>query len=209
MARGLWHRVEMTPLRSLLVTLVAFVATVLLAVAAPAAQAETWRHADPRGDVVARESASEDTRVDPTARRADLTNLTVRYSAGSLRVASTIREIECFHHWELRVVTSRGDIYQLKHSTSPFDSCTEPQVQVLRNGYRYSCAGTSVHRTPAGVVATVPRSCLGSAYRVRVGVQAQDAYGDDEEPTHVYDDALRVGAYTERRPQLSRWIVAG
>lgn len=190
---------------ALLTALVSLLVAGLL-VAAPAANADTWRHTDAARDVIV--DPYDDSRPPvPRVGRGDLTRITARHDAEALQVATSVTNY-CGSFWELRVTTSRGDRFVLSRGVASSEGCFTSAVRVFRNGYRFRCDGTSVQRTEAGIVARVPSSCLGSPYRVRIGVQltTEDDY---ESGAQTYDDVLRTGRYTDDVPKLSPWIVRG
>ncbi|MFB9312837.1 hypothetical protein [Nocardioides plantarum] len=198
----------MTPLRSFLL---ACVTTALLMAAVPAADAQTWRHADAVGDAqVTRyddDGQLDEPVVDPQERRGDLTNLRVTYTAQTLRMAISVRSQRiAIQDVLIKVVSSRGYTYRMV-----LEYFIENSLSITRNGYRYECEGLKATRTQAGYVVTAPRSCFDDAYRIRVGVQTDFSTDNAEETgdAGTYDDALRTGRYTKNKPKLSPWIVAG
>jgi hypothetical protein len=69
----------------------------------------------------------------------------------------------------------------------------------------------TVNPTSSGVVARVPRVCLGTPYRVRVGVQTEVDQVIDSEfnvGRTGADDLLRNGKVTRLRPAYSPWIAS-
>ena len=200
--------VAMPTLRSLSALLVAALAAVLVLAAAPGAHAQTWRHTDASRDVVVQPyDETQPLSVEVDRRRGDLTRVTARYDADALQVASAMPDF-CGNYWELRVATSRGDTFVVSRGISESEGCFESYVRVRRNSYRFTCEGVTAQRTASGIVARVPRTCLGSPYRVRVGLQLFTGM-DVERGYGTSDDALRTGKVTRRQPRLSPWIVGG
>jgi hypothetical protein len=179
--------------------------------AVPPAQADNWRHTDAAGDtLVVTQFGPETPAVDPSVTQADITTMTVQHSRWSLKVATTIREFDAPDSWwSLQVVTSRGDHFDLGRGASSSEGVVD--TFITRNGDDYGCEGMSIHRTPAGVVAKVPRRCLGTPYKVRVGVQTEAEYKDT--PTSwrrtAQDDALRTARFEFAAPRLGPWVVGG
>jgi hypothetical protein len=181
--------------------------------AAPAATASTWRHSDPARDVLVtsydgREQSEPS--VSPSFEQGDLVKATVQHTRWTLQVATTLREFDLPNYdWRLTVVTSRGDRFVIRRSGDSGDGPLPNDI--TRNGYEFECDGLRVNPTSSGVVARVPRSCLGTPYRVRVGVQTEVDEEIDPE-LHVgragADDLLRVGKVTRHRPAFSPWIAS-
>lgn len=193
----------MTLPRTLLTALATLASAALLVAAPTAAHADTWRHTDAARDVVVEPSdGAPRPAVDPS--RGDLRRITVRYGADALQVATGMPDF-CGNYWALRVVTSRGDTFLFSRGIYSGEGCFESYVQSRRNSYRFTCAGLTVQRTEAGIVARVPRSCLGGAYRVRVGLQLSTNM-DSESGYSTYDDVLRTGEFTRNKPRYSPWI---
>jgi hypothetical protein len=181
--------------------------------AAPAATASTWRHSDPAGDVlVTRYDGREQSepRVSRSFEQGDLVKATVKYTGSLLQVATTLREFDLpDYRWSLTVLTSRGDRFVI---TRAGDSGDGPfPNDITRNGYEFECDGMTVNPTSSGVVARVPRVCLGTPYRVRVGVQTEVDQVIDSEfnvGRTGADDLLRNGKVTRLRPAYSPWIAS-
>ncbi|MFB9312834.1 DUF4124 domain-containing protein [Nocardioides plantarum] len=191
--------------------LAALLATGLLVSSVPAAHAQTWRHTDATGDVVAQDQTDDgvaEPRVVRGVKQADVVRLTVQHGADVLQVATTLRAFGGpDNSWDLRVVTSHGDTYDFQRCEYSSDGTKSTSSR--RNGYRYQCDGLRISRTSAGIVARVPVACLDIPYRLRVGVQARVIYPLVADPRDriAQDDALRTGKVTARKPRLSPWIV--
>ncbi|MFB9312838.1 hypothetical protein [Nocardioides plantarum] len=180
----------------------------LLISAAPSAHAETWRHTDATGDVrVAElEEGTPDplpSAVDRHERRGDITRVTATYTRDSLRVATSLRAFDnADNRIQVRIFTSHSSTFDLVHVRRGAQVTT-----AFTRSYRaQECEGLRVTPTASGVVATVPRSCLVGAYRVRVGVLTNTYDRSYERGTR--DDALRTGV-TSATPRLGSWIAAG
>lgn len=187
-------------------SLLALPLALVLLLAAPAAYAQTWTHTDAARDVLVDRYDESMPPLPIAPGRGDLTKLSVRYDADVLQVASTIRAEHCGYYWELRVATSRGDTFVFSRGAASSDGCVEPAVRARRNSYAFTCQGLVVSTNSVGIVARIPRSCLGSAYRVRVGVQLS-THDDFERGSRTEDDAYRTGKVTWREPRLSPWVV--
>ena len=181
--------------------------------AAPAATASTWSHSDPGKDVLVtrydgREQAEPD--VSTSFKQGDLMKATVQHTGSLLQVATTLRAFDLpDYQWRLTVVTSRGDRFVITRSG---DSGDGPLPNTItRNGYDFECEGMRVNPTSSGVLARVPRACLGTPYRVRVGVQTEVNQEIDREfnvGRLGADDLLRAGKMTRHRPVFSPWIAS-
>lgn len=186
--------------------LAASLTTGLALTSVPTAQAETWRHADAVGDVV----VEPDSRTtEPSIAYGDLKQVTARYDEDGLQVATSARKVGCSAYVEVRVITSRGDSFTLAHGVASSEGCAFSHMEVRRNSYKFTCKGTRIVPNGGGYVARIPRSCLGSPYRVRVGVLMNGEYGNELDGGQTFDDVQRNGRYTSPKPKLSPWIVAG
>lgn len=191
---------------------VAIAAAALVAAPAAAAHADTLRHADRTGDVTVTSytrAAGFQKRIDTTQRNPDLTLLTVRHTADQLAISSNLRAFSGVDsRWSAVVITSKGDRFGFERGVSTGAESPYPTVTVVRNGHRFSCEGIVVSRTQAGMIVRAPASCLGSPWRVRVGVKVDAAYreaGDGDQ--YGDDDAFRVGGGDDERPvTLSSWV---
>lgn len=185
----------------------------VVAASATAAQADTLRHRDATGDVVvtaASSSGATSTRVDSAQRNPDFTSLTVGYDADRLSISAGMRDFGGIDDsWSAVVITSKGDRFDFRRSTSTGSETGLPEVSVKRNGYRLSCEGIVVSRTSAGVIVRAPSSCLGDPYRVRVGAKAEVFYREDGPGDQTgADDAFRVKGGDDSRPvTLGSWVV--
>lgn len=185
---------------------------------APAAHADTDRRSDASRDVhgwAGTPSSSgsalvyRDLGAEPDLHRGDITSLTVRHSSASVTIATGLRadargRVARPWVWTARILTSRNDnVYELIMGDGESD--------LYRNGRRVVGCAPRVTLTRTGMVGSVPRTCLGDPYRVRVGVETQTKRGayDPERPRFNYDDALSSGrTYSPYGPTLGRWIVA-
>lgn len=179
---------------------------VMVGAVAPTARAATFRHTDATGDVRLSTSADGQTYRDAgvvrSVRRGDLTGLTVQHTLEVVRVSSGLRAPA--QQWLARIVTSTGNTYDVVRATDG----TNAVVSFRRNGKAATCEGLSVVPTRSGIVATVPRRCVGTPYRIKVGVQAGGELDRTAGRTRFgTDDALLVGTGRAFRPRLSGWIV--
>lgn len=191
-------------------------AAALLVSLVPAAQAATYRHTDATGDVrVSEENVGAGTVSDrgaqPGVLEGDITSLTVQHTSTAVKVATALRGTPPLSSsWQARIVTSRGtNIYDLRRIVRD----TGTTVELRRNGRVVSCDGIRVVPTSSGIVGSVPRTCLGTPYKVRAGVVvnallAADKQGTNRVYTRGRDDALRVGDATIGSPTLGSWVTA-
>lgn len=186
--------------------------TALAVLAAPAAQAATWTHTDATGDTrIIERNVGDPTRnsgyfSDSRERHGDLTRLTVRHGADNVRVAAVVRDEASTVL--VTLATSRGETFRAVRDT---DQEGADRVRLVRDGRAVACDGLRINRTSSGYLATVPRACLGTPYRVRVGLQTQavTAAGTaDDVSRYIDDDALRPGRLDRYAPRLSPWVVA-
>jgi len=185
------------------------VALALVASSATVAHADAFRHTDATGDVVVTHTGSPGTsEVKPNLALPDFENLTVLHSRWTLSVATALRELEGgFTTWTSTIVTSKGDRFDVIRLGIAEYPKVIASYRIVRNGYRFTCNGLYVGRTPSGIIAKVPTRCLGNPWKVRVGVLAHADYGDGAEPHSTgHDDVLRNGIFTYRNPALSSWI---
>ena len=184
-------------------------ATAALVLTAPAAYAASWTHTDTSGDALVTDRGRGDdvhgpTR-DPKERHGDLTKVTVQHRADVLRVAVSVREDAAIPILTIAVVTSRGGDFRAVYQ--PFESSREDTALLLSPRDReVECDDLTINPTSAGYLATIPRACLGNAYRVRVGVQTDFYYGGNPVLREVEDDLLRSGRVDRGAPKLSSWI---
>lgn len=175
---------------------------------ATVARADSFRHHDAVGDVVVTIPGSPGTSyVDPELRTPDLQNLTVLHSRWTVSVATALRGLESngTSTWVATIVTSRGDRFDVNRGAAGWPG-SMTGVTILRNGTHVTCDGLYVHRTSAGVIAKVPTRCLGTPWKVRVGVLANARYGSPKQAPGGHDDVLRTGIFTYHQPALSPWI---
>lgn len=197
-------------IRSLRGVVVGLVVVGVVAATAPAAEADTFLHRDASGDVVVQmtdnESGEQTYYAGPRRTAPDLVQLTVVHERSSLSIATTVRALnEAANNWFVSIVTSKGDEFTLQRSIGP-DIGTTPVVLLTRNDERFECRGLHVSRTSSGIIAKVPTRCLGTPWKVRVGVQAISL--DEKRPFELQaqDDVLRVGKVDYGRPSMSAWI---
>lgn len=177
---------------------------------APAAQAATYRHSDRTQDVRVYEGTAgggvRDAGISPTLRNGDLGGLTITHGATALKVATGLRGPA--NLWSARIVTSSGVTYRAER----FSSGGNTDVSFTRGDDSKACAGLSIVRTDAGMIATIPRSCFGASYRVRVGVATVALLPERAGKQGIgVDDALTVGSTKRADPQyptLSSWVNA-
>lgn len=192
------------------VTAAAGVALALAAGLAPAAQAATYRHSDRTQDVRVYEETSgggaRDAGISPTLRNGDLGGLTITHGSTALKVATGLRGPA--NLWSARIVTSNGVTYRAER----FSSGGRTSTTLSRGSTAVDCAGLSIVRTDAGMIATVPRRCLGSTYRERVGVATVAILPERAGRQRIgVDDALTAGSAKRADPQyptLSSWVNA-
>jgi hypothetical protein len=209
-----WHGVGMSVRPAFLA---ASLTTGLLLAAVPAAHAETWRHVDRAGDAVVTDYHVDGTDTGPTVvgseKVGDITAETVTFTRDRLQVSMGVRSMAANDAAAaLKIVTSRGDTYTVGYLAND-NTVDGPKFSVSRNGYRYSCEGISVDRTSAGLLFRVPRSCLDTPYRIRVGLQTRMYFAPWNDPDvderEVRDDAYRTGKVDPKASRLSPWIVGG
>jgi len=194
-----------TTSRSVLAAIAGLVALALVAGTATAAHADAFRHDDATGDVIVTVPGSPGTsHVDPSQTTPDLQNLTVLHGRWIVSVATALRGLEGngTSTWVATIVTSKGDRFDVYRGARYFD----PSVRMKRNGTLFTCDGLYVHRTSVGVIAKVPTRCLGTPWKVRVGVLARTDYGSEKRPPQGHDDVLRNGVVSYGNPALSSWI---
>lgn len=192
-----------------------------LLLAPPPSYAATWRHTDATGDVVVQDSPppGSDTYSDPAVvpgvKYSDIRSISVSHAADVLRVTTSLRASDtCDGSWVVTVVTSRGDRFTLGRGRNESDGCV-PGAFFNPGGKEQACPGLRATRTSAGYVATVPTSCLGDPYRVRVGVQSFAIYRPAQYPLVdnreriAWDDGLRTGRYTQGEAKLGPWVARG
>ncbi|MBZ5734636.1 hypothetical protein K8Z61_09005 [Nocardioides sp. TRM66260-LWL] len=174
-----------------------------LAAAAPAA---TSRHSDAAGDVVVQRYDGTPPAVEPDVRNGDLTSLTVRYDDDLLQIAASTRAYRSVldDYWIVRVLTSSGDTLVLRYYQE-----VGPTITVYRNGNRYTCRGTYVGRTRAGLLVRIPQRCLGPSYRVRVGLLLHATPDATVDGPRSADDAFRTGRVSGTRSKLGPWVGRG
>lgn len=183
--------------------------TALALLAAPAAQADTWRHDDARHDVLVTDYKGDPDTVsvvDPDERLNDVQRLTVDVTTERVQVALTLGYAGGGDS-TFKILTSQGDTFHVLYSGpgpgGPY---------LRRNSFKYTCDGVSVVRTRSGLVLRFPQSCLGNAYRVRVGAQVSGYAFGGEDSDYIeriaQDDAYRTGKYTYRSPKLGPWVAA-
>lgn len=186
-------------------------AAAAVVLAAPAAYADTWTHTDAAGDarVVDRDSGDDTVSAparDPRERRGDLTRVTARHGAEAVKVAISVRATAPIPMLTVTLATSRGD--KLRVFYSPYESDRDDYVVLRRYGREVPCDDLTVHETSAGYLATIPRSCLGNPYRVRLGVQTHSYAPDGDVVREIQDDALRTARVDLDAPRLGPWVVA-
>jgi len=168
-------------------------------------------HVDPTGDVVVQGPLANDYAVRDTT-RADIIGMSARYDSTALRVGTSLREYKTLDgFWEAKVRTSQGFDYRLEVS---LNGDTPPRFRRTSKTspgfYNSPCVGLTVSRTERGITAHVPTTCLGDAWRLRVGVRTA---GAKFYPTIAYgytDDALTDGRPSEpvpvRTATLGPWL---
>lgn len=188
------------------VSAAAGVALALAAGLAPAAQAATYRHSDRTQDVRVYDEGSGDAGISPTLRNADIGGLTVTHGSTALKVATGLRGPA--NLWSARIVTSSGVTYRAERLSAGGST----QVTFTRGNDSRTCSGLSIVRTEAGMLATIPRSCFGASYRVRVGVSTAAILAERAGNRRIgVDDALTAGTTKRADPQyptLSSWVNA-
>lgn len=181
--------------------------TVLAVLAAPGANAETLRHDDALRDVrVGDYPGEEGTRVDPRETSGDLSRITIDATSERVQVALSSRDGGAYDT-TFKILTSKGDTFRVLFS--PYGPAGGTQY-IKRNGYNFTCAGVTTKTTQAGVLLRFSQSCLGSAYRVRVGANIEGLKfdGEDHVERGFVDDVFRVGKSTSQRPALGPWVIA-
>jgi len=196
-------------IRSLLAAAAGLVALALVAGTATAAQGDAFRHTEATGEVYVTLTDTPDLSFVATSETApDFQNLTVLHSRWTLSVATALRGLEgAFNKWAATIVTSKGDRFDVIRLGGAKYPRSTASYQIVRNGYRFTCDGLIVSRTPSGVIAKVQTRCLGNPWKVRVGVLARTDYKGGSESHWVgHDDVLRDGAVSFYKPALSPWI---
>ena len=182
-------------------------ALALAAGTATSAHADSFRHRDPTGDVSITSVSESGTKAYLDSRRPkpDILQYTVVHGRWTVSVATALRGLDAIDDdWSATIVTSRGDRFEVYRADSSAEIKTF--FGATRNGYHFTCDGITVNRTSSGVIAKVPTRCLGNPWKVRVGVQASSTYAECCPEVTGFDDALRDGAYTDRKPALTSWI---
>lgn len=188
-----------------------------LALGMGGADAATAFHRDPSGDVVVTGAPGVSAVRDVEA--ADLVGFGVAYDATTLRVATSLRAYRTLDGvWEATVRTSQGFVYRLRVS---LDGSTPPRLRRSLPGgsglIDRTCDGLVVARTERGITARIPTSCVGGAWRVRVGVRTEATRPSSGDPApaaaEFTDDALADGRASAPAPvrsaTLGRWLEQG
>lgn len=177
-------------------------------VTATGAHADSYRHSDPAGDgrvtLVGEEGQpGTDLGTSPGVKHADITTMTLRHQAYRLDIAVSIRARP--EYWDAAIVTSKGERFSVVRSTADGSVFTD-----LKKGSRsLSCDGLRISTTPSGMLASIPRRCLGTPWRVRVSSFAEWTGPDGKGGlVNVRDEAMRVGSTDVPRPTYSPWVAA-
>ncbi|GAB3598812.1 hypothetical protein GCM10027446_30000 [Angustibacter peucedani] len=178
---------------------------------ATAARADAFRHRDLTGDgvfITEDTSGATSRAVDPTRRRADIEHFTVLHERWVVSAATTVRSMSGPESdWIATIVTSKGDRLRVVYRVSDrMRVPCETFLEVRLNGRRTTCRGLHATRTPSGIIAKVPTRCLGTPWKVRVGVSATGIYQTYDPKTYSEDEALRSAAVDLDEPRLSPWI---
>lgn len=191
--------------------LVPCLAALGITLSAGGAQAASLWHVDRTGDVVVQGPFPDNYGVHD-ATQADIVGIGASYDATALRVGTSLREYQSLSgFWEAKIRTSQGFDYRLEVGLSGDAPPRLRRSSKATPGFFTSaCAGLTVTRTTRGITARLPATCLGSAWRVRVGVRTA---GAKDYPTVAYgytDDAFAVGRSSNPVPvktaTLGPWL---
>lgn len=162
--------------------------------------ASIW-HVDPTGDVVVAGPLANDYAVRNTS-HADIRGFGASYDSRTLQVSTSLREYQTLDGmWEAKVRTSQGYDYRLEISLNGEGQTRLRRSSKTASGFFNSpCAGLTVARTDRGIAARIPTTCLGGAWRVRVGVRTAGAKSYPTVSYRYYDDALVDGRSLKAAP---------
>jgi hypothetical protein len=193
-------------------SLVAFVAAGLLALAGPAARAESWHARDARRDVATFTQSPEPPPcgthtlgTDPTDELRDVAGLRVRHDADTITVRVTMRELRrrgANLSWDLHLLVPAGafsvDVNRSQGRTklftflgkephfSPPDGCGDAAGTAVGR----SCEGLSAAIDPrhAALEVSLPRECLHEPRWVRVGVGVLGGFAGTSDAFTLHSD---------------------
>jgi hypothetical protein len=173
-----------TPRRAL----VAFAAASALTMStAAAADAGSWSHADPAGDVVAFDETPTGTPA-PTREAGDVRRTSI--SHGSTRIGIKIKMRKHVKAYSIFYFFSTPNgRYELSRMRLP--GMSEVELRKGKSTKAISCSGitwTAV-RSRGTMAVSIPRSCLGNPRWIKAGVGVA-AFGDE---AFYGDDALQTG----------------
>ena len=198
------------PVPQTLLTLAA-AATLVGALAGPAAAASDEEHADARKDVVTRSAFSDDPprKVDPSRRLGDIMTAATSYGT-DLVVTTRFRNLQDLghqeFHWWIRTPASRypyeATLVVNQGQRKGRLTLLDPDANNLR------CASAALDRTRRSVTLTVPGTCVGEPETVRVGSGVLFVLNDRE----FWDDARIDGAVKDGwkyGPSVTRALPSG
>lgn len=198
-----------------IVGLVAAGVTTVVLAGATSAQAATLWHVDPTGDV---QRTSDGRSAVSRTGWTDVVGVNASHTTDSLRVGSSIRGYRGLRgSWTVTIATSRGDAFRVS-TTLDKDLAADDDVLLYRSSPEsgedaiVDCEGLRLSRTERGTTVTVPTTCLGAPWRVRIGVQTASSgpYGSDAAASYA-DSGFRDGRRpaSEQGTGLSGWVERG
>jgi hypothetical protein len=169
---------------------------------AAAAQADSWTHSDPAGDVVSFDPHTDAEAQAPTQERGDVRRVRVAHGAHRVTVRFTMRKpLAGDYGIFYRLRTPRGE-YDLVRAR--FDGSTGVYLTKGADQNRVRCSGirTAFSTDRRTATASIPRSCLGKPRWVRVGAGTLSFTPD----AVFWDDGLHRGNTYDQRlsPRLYR-----
>jgi hypothetical protein len=187
-----------------------------MVVAQQTAQARTWTHVDPRGDVV---TIADDGTFEPAPNRvaSDVIKARLRHTHHRVRVRVTlvdlVRNGDRIASYGLGVLVRTSEGLQRLVTLEFAPGGRTARVGVFnRNGVSVRCRGIrhAIEYRRNTVFVGVPRRCLSNPRWVRVGAvgTAQIADPNDDLGTPLFDDALQDGFTPPSRlsPRLYRGL---
>lgn len=170
---------------------------------AAAAHAGAFRHRDATGDVLVTYQAHGIERIESRRLDPDVEQFTVTHNRWAVTVATTLRAFKTENNgWRAYLLTSKGERYQVSRGLN--DAGTKVTYYFFGPGGPVKCAGVYASRTASGIIAKVPTRCLGSPWKVRVGVQASAEYVRAQ--SSGVDDAMRDRGFSYSAIGMSPWV---
>lgn len=184
-------------------------AALLCAAALPlmpvAAQAKTYSHVDPAGDMLAFSETSPDAGTPaPDQANADVVASVVKHRARSVLMQMTYRDLVASqddivgHYFAIKTPTMKREV--VIFTGSIFGNTGKAQL-TKPNGKKVSCrVKHTIDYTQHTATVRVPRKCLGNPRWVKVGMGAFSAQAGSTSGASYVDDALTDGSVASRGP---------